>query len=68
MKDVRLHECLELRVKDIDRDRRQIVLRRGKGQKDRLTVLPTAVVEPVARHLEGVGNMSPISREDVAAS
>ena len=51
---LRLHECLELRVKDIDLERRQIVIRRGKGQKDRPTVLPTAVVEPLSCHLEGV--------------
>lgn len=51
---VRLQECLELRVKDIDLERRQIVIRRGKGQKDRLTVLPTAVIEPLSRQLERV--------------
>jgi integron integrase len=51
---LRLQECLELRVKDIDLERRQIVIRRGKGQKDRPTVLPTAVVQPLARHLESV--------------
>jgi integrase len=51
---LRLQECLELRVKDIDLERRQIVIRRGKGQKDRPTVLPTAVVEPLARHFESV--------------
>ena len=41
-------------MKDIDRDRRQTVIRRGKGQKDRPTVLPTAVIEPLSRHLESV--------------
>ena len=51
---LRLQECLELRVKDIDLERRQIVIRRGKGQKDRPTVLPSAVVEPLARHLDSV--------------
>ena len=51
---LRLQECLELRVKDIDLERRQIVIRRGKGQKDRLTVLPTAVIDPLSRHLEVV--------------
>ena len=51
---LRLQECLELRGKDIDLERRQIVIRRGKGQKDRPTVLPTAVVESLARHLEAV--------------
>src|SRR5215510_4726676 len=50
----RLQECLELRVKDIYLERRQIVIRRGKGQKDRPAVLPTAVVDPLARHLETV--------------
>ena len=51
---LRLQECLELRVKDIDLERRQIVIRRGKGQKDRPTVLPTAVIEPLSRHLDAV--------------
>jgi integron integrase len=51
---LRLNECLELRVKDLDLERQQIVIRRGKGQKDRPTVLPTAVFEPLSRHLEGV--------------
>ena len=66
---LRLQECLELRVKDIDRERRQIVIRRGKGQKDRPTVLPTAVVEPLARHLEAVKRQhEAISREGWAES
>ena len=51
---LRLQECLELRVKDIDLERRQIVIRRGKGQKDRPTVLPGTVIEPLSRHLEAV--------------
>lgn len=38
-------------MKDNDFERRQIVIRRGKGQKDRPTVLPAAVVEPLSRHL-----------------
>jgi site-specific recombinase XerD len=42
---LRLQECLELRVKDLDFDQRQIVVRRGKGQKDRVTLLPAAVDE-----------------------
>jgi integrase len=37
---LRLHECLERRVKDIDVERNQVVVRRGKGQKDRVTPLP----------------------------
>jgi integron integrase len=51
---LRLMECLRLRVKDIDFDRNQITVREGKGNKDRLTMLPAAVKEPLARHLECV--------------
>jgi integron integrase len=40
---LRLQESLELRVKDLDFDRNQIVVRRGKGQKDRRTMLPASV-------------------------
>ena len=40
---LRLLECLELRIKDVDVARRQIIVRRGKGQKDRAVPLPSAV-------------------------
>jgi integrase len=49
---LRLQECLELRVKDLDFDRHQIVIRRGKGQKDRRTMLPDLVRERLGVHLE----------------
>lgn len=48
---VRLEECMELRVKDLDFDRQQIVVRRGKRQKDRVTMLPAGVKERLAAHL-----------------
>jgi integron integrase len=48
---LRLLETLRLRVKDIDLDRREITVRRGKGQKDRRTVLPSVVVERLRSHL-----------------
>ena len=51
---LRLGECLELRVKDIDFDRKQIVIRRGKGQKDRATMLPAAAGCTLPAHLEQV--------------
>jgi integron integrase len=51
---LRLQECLELRVKDIDDVRRQIVVRRGKGRKDRSTVLPLVVVARLSAQLEEV--------------
>ncbi len=51
---LRLVECFELRVKDIDFDRHQIVVRRGKGQKDRRTMLPAAVRDRLRAHLQVV--------------
>jgi integron integrase len=48
---LRLRECLKLRVKDIDFGYRQIVVRDGKGAKDRVTMLPAAVLEPLKAHL-----------------
>jgi integron integrase len=51
---LRLLEALRLRVKDIDLDRREIIVRCGKGQKDRRTVLPSALVEKLRSHLATV--------------
>ncbi len=51
---LRLSECASLRVKDVDFSCGQIVIRRGKGHKDRATLLPQAVIEPLRAHLDGV--------------
>ena len=51
---LRLQECLDLRVKDIDFDRHQIVVRQGKGRKDRVTMLPSAAREALTGHLAEV--------------
>jgi integron integrase len=48
---LRLMECLRLRVKDIDLSARQLIVRSGKGGKDRVTVLADAVVAPLEQHL-----------------
>jgi len=48
---LRLRECLKLRVKDVDFDYGQIIVRNGKGAKDRVTMLPAAVIEPLQQHL-----------------
>ena len=48
---LRLNECLQLRVKDLDFARGQIVVRRGKGAKDRTTVLPRAARALLRQHL-----------------
>ena len=44
-------ECLRLRVKDIDFERNEILVRRGKGQKDRVTMLPVDLHEPLQKQL-----------------
>jgi integron integrase len=49
---LRLMELLSLRVKDVDLDRRQLVIRHGKGGKDRVTVLPDVLVERLQAHVE----------------
>jgi integron integrase len=48
---LRLRECLKLRVKDVDFGYGQIVVRDGKGAKDRVTMLPAIVIEPLRPHL-----------------
>lgn len=51
---LRLMECLRLRVKDVDFSYQQITVRDGKGQKDRVTILPQALVPFLQEHLRGV--------------
>jgi integron integrase len=54
---LRLFECLRLRVKDIDFARHEIVVREGKGGRERVTMLARAVEGPLATHLERVRRM-----------
>jgi integron integrase len=51
---LRLLECAHLRIKDVDFATNQIVVRAGKGDRDRVTMLPDAVKPALARHLESV--------------
>jgi integron integrase len=48
---LRLMECLSLRVKDLDFDRRTIVVRHGKGAKDRVVMLPAPLADPLRAQL-----------------
>jgi integron integrase len=48
---MRISEALALRVKDLDLQRREIVVRSGKGGKDRMTMLPEVLVAPLQRQL-----------------
>lgn len=51
---LRLMECVRLRVQDLDFGQRQIIVREGKGGKDRATVLPDSLKDPLKRHLRHV--------------
>ena len=51
---LRLLECLTLRIKDVDFELNQLVIRGGKGNKDRVTMLPAAVAPTLRTHLEKV--------------
>lgn len=51
---LRLLECVGLRVKDVDLEAADLRVRDGKGRKDRVTMLPTALRHPLRAHLDGV--------------
>lgn len=61
---LRLMECLRLRVQDVDFGRKEILVRDGKGFKDRVTMLPAALAAPLRTHLERVRELH---RQDLAA-
>jgi len=61
---LRLMECLRLRVQDVDFSRKEILVRDGKGFKDRVTMLPAALAAPLRAHLERV---RALHRQDLAA-
>jgi integron integrase len=60
---LRILEGLRLRVKDVDFARREILVRDGKGAKDRVTVLPARLASPLREHLVRVGVLH---RDDLA--
>jgi integron integrase len=51
---LRLLECCRLRVKDLEFGRGEVLVRDGKGARDRVTMLPTGLREPLEHHLAGV--------------
>lgn len=61
---MRLMECVRLRVKDVDFARNEITVRDGKGGKDRHTVLPSSLIQPLNRQLERVRELH---RQDIGA-
>ena len=51
---MRIMECLRLRVKDVEFSRQEILVRDGKGFKDRVTMLPDVLVNPLKEHFQKV--------------
>ncbi|TYC53244.1 integron integrase [Marinobacter sp. BW6] len=49
---LRINEALRLRVKDVDFDMQQLIVRSGKGAKDRITLLPDILVEPLKQQID----------------
>ncbi len=62
---LRLLECARLRIKDVDFDRSELTVRDGKGQKDRVTLLPAGLAQPLRRQIERVRRLH---AQDVLAS
>ena len=60
---LRLMECLRLRVKDVDFERREIVVRDGKGATDRVAVLPACLCAPLRAHLVRVWTLYDADRQ-----
>lgn len=60
---LRLNECLTLRVQDVDFASNEVIVRSGKGAKDRITMLPQSLRGPLRQHLQRVRE---IHRQDVA--
>ena len=60
---LRLMECLRLRVKDIDFEYKTITVRDGKGEEDRVTMLPNSLIAPLQEHLQRVKRLH---EEDLA--
>lgn len=54
---LRLMECVRLRIKDIDYKFKQITVRDGKGKKDRVTLLPDSLIEPLKEAIDHATNI-----------
>ncbi len=59
---MRLHECLKIRLHDIDVEYKTITVRDGKGEKDRITILPDSLIGDLKVHLRRARNLYEIDR------
>ncbi len=60
---LRLSECLNLRIKDIDLEQNLVIIRSGKGDKDRMTVLPETLKDDLIEHIANVRTLYDNDRE-----
>jgi integron integrase len=61
---LRILEALRLRVHDVEFSRREVLVRDGKGQKDRITMLPRVLIRPLRAHLREVAKIHERDLED----
>jgi integron integrase len=61
---LRLQECLQLRIKDIDIEQNMVIVRSGKGDKDRRTVLPETLKDDLIKHLSEIRSIYDQDRRD----
>lgn len=64
---LRLNECLRLRVKDIDFERSTLIIRSGKGNKDRYTVLPQNIYRNLKVHIQEIKDLYDHDRQEKVA-
>ncbi|MDP6629525.1 MAG: integron integrase [Kiritimatiellia bacterium] len=60
---LRLMECIRLRVQDVDFDSEQLIVRTGKGKKDRMTMLPKKYAAPLKEHMGSVRKLFAADRK-----
>ena len=61
---LRIQECLDLRIKDVDLEKRILIVRSGKGDKDRVTVLPESLLAELRLHLQHVHTLYEQDRKE----
>jgi site-specific recombinase XerD len=61
---LRLRECVKLRVKDVDFERGVLVIKFGKGGKDRETLLPEFIQDELKRHIENIRPLYELDRKN----
>lgn len=64
---LRINELLRLRVKDLDFERGQVIVRCSKGNKDRVTLLPASLIPALKRHRDAVRKIYELDRQDGVA-